>query len=378
MFLCAATAPAQALSIDALVKPGDRSTTVSIDANAHDRPITVAGTRYTDGLVAEAPAHVTIALPEHHTFTTFTTHVGVEGLSMDHTGVAFQLFVDGQRQLRTRAIRKGEQPALLTVDIRGKKQIELIARQAIRHDRRVTHAAWLEPKLSRAPLPVKLDPRVYADRSVPAYRFFDTKIAGRPNKRPHYLSLPAPLEQLKADGNRYPMLVFLHGIAEGGDDHRNLFIEAIPQYLRERPAYVSQYPFIFVCPQSLWQVRFKREDVSAYVIDLIEHLRDTLPVDADRVYLTGLSDGGIGTWAIAQKRPEDMTVRLPTATIGIRGTIGPVRGHRARRRQGRHAADRRQDTAQSAGVDHRRRERQTRAARSAKHAQQHEALRRAT
>jgi predicted peptidase len=132
--------------------------------------------------------------------------------------------------------------------------------------------------------------------------FFDTTVDGKPSHRPYYLSLPEGASLRNAQG-RYPMVIFLHGICEGGEDHQAMFVEAIPPYLKDRADYRQKYPFIFLCPQAP-AGRFWDGDMVPFVTKLTEEIIRTYPVDSQRVYLTGLSSGGTGTWNVALARPD--------------------------------------------------------------------------
>lgn len=293
---------------------GKHASQMRIDTNAMDQPITIGTVSFARGWTGLAPVQLEVEVEGRA--SGLSVMAGLESLSPHGSGAWFEVRVDGRRKLRTTMLRAGEAAVPLSVDVRGAKKLELIAHYAIGRRQSMSIVAWGDPKWTSQPPGepgVPGDRRVFVDESVQEKLFFDTTIQGKPDRRPYYLSLPRPVEAMRANGERYPMLVFLHGIAEGGDDHRNLFIEAIPQYILQRPEYISRNPFIFVCPQAPWQVRFGQEDVRDYVVKLIEHLRDTLPVDADRIYLTGLSDGAIGTWAIAAHRADLFAAIVPVA-----------------------------------------------------------------
>ena len=66
-------------------------------------------------------------------------------------------------------------------------------------------------------------------------------------------------------------------------------------------------PIIIVAPQSPQDEWWDVDSLSA----LVDHLLETLPVDKSRVYLTGLSMGGHGTWKLATHRPEVFAAIAP-------------------------------------------------------------------
>lgn len=103
--------------------------------------------------------------------------------------------------------------------------------------------------------------------------------------------------------HRHPLIVFLHG--SGDDDYDSTFVASfgLPAVLalREQP---EDFDFVVVSPQaepgSNWYVGNQPQVVDALLQDVL----DTYLVDANRVYLTGLSMGGYGSWHIASQFPE--------------------------------------------------------------------------
>lgn len=245
----------------------------------------------------------------------FVAEVAVGADAAERTVMVFEVKVDGRRVARSEAMRPG-QAGRFEVDIGQAKTLTLETRDVSRRGRGGV-GVWSDAKLSTEPAgPPMRRGKAHPDRSVQLKLFFDTTIAGQPERRSYLLGLPEPVETMRANNRTYPMLIFLHGIIEGGDDHENLFIEAIPRYLRDRPGFVNEHRFVYLCPQAPFRQRFDRPDIRAYVIDLIEHVRDTYPVDAERIYLTGLSDGAGGAWAIARDRPDLFAAIAPVSGRG--------------------------------------------------------------
>ncbi|MCC8154250.1 MAG: hypothetical protein LIP01_08590 [Tannerellaceae bacterium] len=116
--------------------------------------------------------------------------------------------------------------------------------------------------------------------------------------------------EVEKTGLQYPLVLFLHGAGETGDD-----VEKVkwlgPPALIDRG---RQYPFIVVSPRSAehgWKPEF--------LYKLISQLKEDLRVDEDRLYLTGLSMGGYGTWATAQVYPELFAAIIPICGGGSPG-----------------------------------------------------------
>lgn len=92
-----------------------------------------------------------------------------------------------------------------------------------------------------------------------------------------------------------PLVVFLHGAGERGDNLDLLKKHGPPMVAMNGHG----FPFILAapqCPQGRW---WNPDEVIA----LTKHLAETLKVDTKRIHLTGISMGGFGTWACLAKEP---------------------------------------------------------------------------
>ena len=111
---------------------------------------------------------------------------------------------------------------------------------------------------------------------------------------------------------KYPLVFFLHGAGERGDDLDVACRHGFMKHVRESG---TEYPFVFVAPQcpdeKYWGCY--TESLLAFLDDICR----TLPVDPDRVYLTGLSMGGTGTWRLAMAAPERFAAIAPICGSGI-------------------------------------------------------------
>lgn len=96
-----------------------------------------------------------------------------------------------------------------------------------------------------------------------------------------------------------PLLVFLHGSGERGDDYEALYRQALPKYIREGRKMPDA---ITVCPQC--PTAYIWNDIVIFLKDLIDDVIDAYQIDRRRVSLTGISMGGFGTWEMAMCYPE--------------------------------------------------------------------------
>nr|WP_319571035.1 prolyl oligopeptidase family serine peptidase [uncultured Draconibacterium sp.] len=102
----------------------------------------------------------------------------------------------------------------------------------------------------------------------------------------------------------YPLLIFLHGGSARGKDTLDLYSSGpFDQIYRGR-----NFPFIVVAPQCPKHLRWSTENwFENFYSDLIKKYR----IDTNRVYLTGASLGGSGTWYLATKYPDKFTAIAP-------------------------------------------------------------------
>lgn len=106
-------------------------------------------------------------------------------------------------------------------------------------------------------------------------------------------------------GTPCPLILFLHGAGERGDNLEQVKVHGIPKVVEQQP----DFPFITIAPQcpldSSWP--FELDALQALLDDALTNL----PVDPARCYLTGLSMGGYGTWALAAQCPERWAAIAP-------------------------------------------------------------------
>ncbi|MHC4242340.1 MAG: carboxylesterase family protein [Planctomycetota bacterium] len=111
---------------------------------------------------------------------------------------------------------------------------------------------------------------------------------------------------------RWPLMVFLHGAGERGSDLNKVKVHGPPKIVKNR----KDFPFIVVspqCPEGDWWT----EKVEV-LINLVDDIAARYKVDKKRIYLTGLSMGGYGTWALASAYPERFAAIAPICGGGSR------------------------------------------------------------
>ena len=117
-----------------------------------------------------------------------------------------------------------------------------------------------------------------------------------------------PKEYLNDTITRWPLLLFLHGSGESGFDIKKVKAHGPPELADKG----KQFPFIIVSPQSEvpsgWDVEI--------LYRLLKDIKNNYRVDEKRIYMTGLSMGGFGTWQFAMKYPDEFAAIAPVCGGG--------------------------------------------------------------
>jgi predicted peptidase len=121
----------------------------------------------------------------------------------------------------------------------------------------------------------------------------------------------------------YPLVVFLHGAGERGKDNETQLLHGVGEFARLDNR--RKYPCFLAAPQCPTEKKWVEVDWSAphhvmpdspgdvglLVLELVESLAKELPIDQKRIYLTGLSMGGYGTWDQLMRRPDLFAAGVP-------------------------------------------------------------------
>jgi pimeloyl-ACP methyl ester carboxylesterase len=103
---------------------------------------------------------------------------------------------------------------------------------------------------------------------------------------------------------KWPLIIFLHGGSRRGSDLIKLYADGIPdQIYRGR-----KFPFIIIAPQCPEHFRWSTDN---WFENLYREVNSKFRIDTNRVYLTGFSLGGSGTWYLAAKYPGRFAAIAP-------------------------------------------------------------------
>ncbi|MEX2187631.1 MAG: alpha/beta hydrolase-fold protein [Pirellulales bacterium] len=125
-------------------------------------------------------------------------------------------------------------------------------------------------------------------------------------------------------GKKYPVVLFLHGAGERGDDNESQ-LKYFPTWMAEAKMR-EKYPCFVIAPQCRtgkswsvgnWGAKDSSEmpkqptDQLKVAIAVLDSAMKSLPIDEKRVYLTGLSMGGYGSWELAMRQPNRFAAVAP-------------------------------------------------------------------
>jgi len=114
---------------------------------------------------------------------------------------------------------------------------------------------------------------------------------------------------------KWPVILFLHGSGERGDTGLPQTDVGIGHAIRFSE---KEIPFVVVMPQCRKEKTWTTADQQAQALAALEQTIKEFHGDRDRVYLTGLSMGGYGTWDLAAKYPGKFAAYVPVCG-GIQG-----------------------------------------------------------
>ena len=118
-----------------------------------------------------------------------------------------------------------------------------------------------------------------------------------------------------------PLIIQLHGAGERGSRDDELYLVdkfGFSELIRE-----GDYKCRFIMPQcpknTFWVARIES------LIEFIEQIKAHFAVDESKIYLTGLSMGGFGTWYTAMARPDIFAAIAPVCGGGMAWNAGMLK-----------------------------------------------------
>ena len=155
------------------------------------------------------------------------------------------------------------------------------------------------------------------------YSAFETHgFKSRQGSIPYRLLKPNQIEA----GKKYPLVLVLHGFGERGTDNEKQLKDFAPLFLKS--ALRDKFPCFVVVPQApgSWiehavfdkpiPLSPKPPSALALAVELVESTTKKDPVDPDRVYLLGYSNGACAVWDLLERLPKAWAAAVPMAGAG--------------------------------------------------------------
>lgn len=115
---------------------------------------------------------------------------------------------------------------------------------------------------------------------------------------------------------KLPLLVFLHGAGERGEDLEVLYRHGVPKLISDG----GELPAVVLCPQCPEGIVW--DNVVFQVKEIIDSVCAEYGILSDRIVLTGLSMGGYGTWSVAFTYPDLFAGIAPVCGGGMAWRTG--------------------------------------------------------
>lgn len=146
------------------------------------------------------------------------------------------------------------------------------------------------------------------------------------------VGMPEKLQGLKSVSSQYllfipesygtvkdgsPLIMFLHGAGERGTDINLVKVHGIPKIVQTK----KDFPFVAVSPQCVKDKWWNAAELK----DLLDYITSSLDIDKSRIYLTGLSMGGFGTWDMSARYPDTFAAILPICGGGDPSNAGKIK-----------------------------------------------------
>jgi predicted peptidase len=134
---------------------------------------------------------------------------------------------------------------------------------------------------------------------------------------------------------KYPLVIFLHGSGERGNDNEAQLKWGVSNFATDQN--MMLHPALVIapqCPEKMSWSNFSRSDMKLQptatkpmelLIGLIHQLSKTMPVDTNRIYITGLSMGGYGTYDAIERFPNLFAAAVPVCGAGDTSKVNLIK-----------------------------------------------------
>lgn len=139
-----------------------------------------------------------------------------------------------------------------------------------------------------------------------------------------------------SEGTLYPLIVFLHGAGERGSDNLAQLKHGVKELCTpERREKFACFVIAPQCPpgQRWADIDWTQQEIRVpsdisrsleLTFEVVDQLAETAPIDRSRIYITGLSMGGYGTWDAIYRRPDFFAAAMPICGGGDPATASVI------------------------------------------------------
>jgi len=111
-----------------------------------------------------------------------------------------------------------------------------------------------------------------------------------------------------SEKEKYPLMLFLHGAGERGNNLELVKKHGPPKLIEQG----KDFPFVIISPQCPSDVRWNTKTLIALIDEIVKNYK----IDKNRIYVTGLSMGGNGTWRLATEIADRLAAIIPICGWG--------------------------------------------------------------
>ncbi len=186
--------------------------------------------------------------------------------------------------------------------------------------------------------PAVTDSPLTNDQLAEAYEARSVRVSPKKNADPVDFSYRLLKPAGAKPGTKYPLVIFLHGAGERGSDNLAQ-LKYLPAWMAEESAR-AKYPCFVLAPQCRNDEKWvdiawsevkstpQTPQPTADMLGAIAAVEETLTgeaVDPQRIYLTGLSMGGYGSWDLAARMPQRFAAMIPICGGADEATAGKIK-----------------------------------------------------
>lgn len=121
----------------------------------------------------------------------------------------------------------------------------------------------------------------------------------------------APPDYSVNNYHNIPLVLFLHGASARGTDLQQVKAFALPHVLEQDNDNRINFPAILICPQCPKGYEWKDSSMCSLLMEMLHKVVEKFSINKSKIYLTGISMGGLGSWMLAARNPNQFAAVVP-------------------------------------------------------------------